>query len=70
MVKGMTEWVFKWRTNGYRNAKGTPVINADLFRRVDQKVMGLNDLGVEVLFWHVPRSRNKEADALANAGFR
>ena len=70
VVKGMTEWIFKWRTNGYRNAKGTTVMNAILFKQIEDKVTKLNDLGVEALFWHVSRSRNGEADALANAGFR
>jgi hypothetical protein len=27
----------------------------------------LNGMGVEVLFWQVPRERNREADKLANA---
>ncbi|KAL9115623.1 MAG: hypothetical protein Q9187_007223 [Circinaria calcarea] len=69
VVKGMTEWIFKWETNGYKTSKGVPVTNADLFQDVNQMVTKLNQHGVEVLFWHVPRSQNKEADALANAGF-
>ena len=69
VVKGMTEWIFKWEMNGYKTSKGVPVTNADLFQDVNQVVTMFNEFGVEVLFWHVPRSQNKEADALANAGF-
>ncbi|MCJ1449862.1 hypothetical protein MMC28_000190 [Mycoblastus sanguinarius] len=69
VVKGMTEWIFKWRKNGYRNAKGLPVTNAILFQQADATIFELNNLGVEVLFWRVLRSRNQEADALANSAF-
>ncbi|MCJ1359271.1 MAG: hypothetical protein MMC33_009272 [Icmadophila ericetorum] len=66
VVKGMTEWIFKWEENGFRTSKGSPVVNAELFRQVEEKIVDLNASGVEVLFWHVPRARNKEADAWAN----
>ena len=69
LVKGMTEWIFNWRENGYTNAQDFPVFNADLFRSIDQQIIELNNAGVEVLFWHVLRSRNKEADRLANDAF-
>jgi len=66
LVKGMTEWVFRWNKNGYRTSRGTPVANAQLFRKLEELVAKLNELNVEVLFWHVPRSRNEDADEWAN----
>jgi ribonuclease HI len=66
LVKGMTEWVFKWKKNGYRTSRGTPVTNAPLFKRLEELVIKLNGLNVEVLFWQVPRDRNKQADTWAN----
>jgi ribonuclease HI len=66
LVKGMTEWVFKWKSNGYRNVKGTEVVNGDLFEALERKVEELNGLGVEVRFWHVPRDWNQDVDGLAN----
>ncbi|KAJ9629877.1 hypothetical protein H2203_002261 [Taxawa tesnikishii (nom. ined.)] len=66
LVQGMTEWIVKWKQNGYRNARGISVTNADLFKALEKAVRQLNSLGVEVLFWHVPRSLNQEADLLAN----
>ncbi|KAL9576547.1 MAG: hypothetical protein Q9212_007006 [Teloschistes hypoglaucus] len=66
LVKGMTEYIDKWRKNGYTNAKGTAVSNADLFMEIDEQINSLNDLNTIVSFWHVPRMRNREADFLAN----
>ncbi|TKW58156.1 Ribonuclease H1 [Colletotrichum tanaceti] len=66
LVKGMTEWVFRWEENGYRTARGTPVVNANFFRLLQRLVSQLNDRGVEVLFCHVKRQDNAEADERAN----
>ena len=44
------------------------VVNTSLVKATEKEILELNDDGVCVLFWHVPRSRNKEADALANNG--
>ncbi|GJC93564.1 Ribonuclease [Colletotrichum higginsianum IMI 349063] len=66
LVKGMTEWVLRWEKNGCRTAKGTPVVNADLFRLLLRLVSQLNDRGVEVLFCHVKRRDNTEADDCAD----
>ncbi|TQN72678.1 Ribonuclease H [Colletotrichum shisoi] len=66
LVKGMTEWIFRWEKNGYRTAKGTTVVNANLFRLLLRLVSRLNDRDVEVLFCHVKRRDNTEADGCAN----
>ena len=67
VIKGMTQWILNWRKNGFRSVKGTSVTNQNLFQEIDTEVDDLNELGVQVFFWHVPRARNKEADALCNA---
>ncbi|MCJ1454229.1 hypothetical protein MMC28_004581 [Mycoblastus sanguinarius] len=69
VVKGMTDWMIKWKKNGFKNARGSPVQNALSFKEIDQKVTEMNEIGIQVLFWHVPRTRNQEADRLANAAF-
>ena len=66
VVKGMTEWLPKWKKNGYRNARGKPVSNAKLFKKIDAQIDLLDELGVRCLFWLVPRGENQEADRLAN----
>ncbi|KAI9738614.1 MAG: hypothetical protein M1834_008118 [Cirrosporium novae-zelandiae] len=65
VVKGMTESVFTWRWNGYRNPHRKKITNSDLFRQLDMLVEDLNMMGVEVKFWHVPKASNKGAEMLA-----
>lgn len=67
LCRGMTEYIDKWRTMGYKTARGTPVVNADHFQRLDQEVETLHDMGVHVVFWQVPRACNQHADKLANS---
>ncbi|KAL8867286.1 MAG: hypothetical protein Q9174_005757 [Haloplaca sp. 1 TL-2023] len=66
LVNGMTEFLAKWKENGYKNAKGLPVANADLFKDIDMVIDDLRDLEIAVAFWLVPRRYNREADILAN----
>lgn len=67
LVDAMTRWIFKWKSNGYLNAKGEGVLNQDLFQRLERAVEDLNKLNVNVQFWHVRREDNGVADALASA---
>jgi ribonuclease HI len=67
LVKAMTDWINKWRTNGYENCRGLPVTNADMFKHLDHTINELNAMDVQVEFWHVRREENREADCLANA---
>lgn len=69
LVKGMTEWVLKWETNGYKSANRKPVKNSKVFQELHALTKELNTSNVEVLFWQVPREMNKEADKLANKAF-
>lgn len=69
MVKGITEWIIKWKSNGWKTARGTVVQNRSSFRLLDEYVTMLNEDGIEVLFWHVPRDSNQQAHALAEAAF-
>ncbi|KAJ9645304.1 hypothetical protein H2201_005652 [Coniosporium apollinis] len=67
LYKGMTEYIFKWKDNGYRNSRGKSVTNATLFKRMEELTVQLEGLGVSVLFWPVPRAFNFIPDILANA---
>ncbi|KAL8867200.1 MAG: hypothetical protein Q9174_005816 [Haloplaca sp. 1 TL-2023] len=66
LVSGVTELLDKWKANGYKNAKGLPVANADLFESIDMAIDNLKDLGIAVAFWLVPKTCNWEADGFAN----
>jgi len=67
LVKGMTEWMLRWRENGFKTAKGTPITNRYLFLNLIQREKQLRESGVGVRYWYVLRSRNTDADRLANA---
>lgn len=70
LVKGMTEWILKWKENGHRNVKGRSVVNSAFFQELEEAYQELVGRGIYTLFWHVPRERNREADQLANNAFR
>ncbi|PWY65504.1 ribonuclease H-like protein [Aspergillus eucalypticola CBS 122712] len=67
LVRGITEWFFKWKANGWTTAKGLPVANEEHFRSIERYVKLLEDEQVIVKFWHVPRKYNQEADKLATS---
>lgn len=66
LVRGMTDWIFKWKQNGFTNLRGGTVMNTALFKELEQFVLLLKAENVEILFWHVPRAYNQQADQLAN----
>ncbi|GJP94122.1 hypothetical protein CBS115989_3590 [Aspergillus niger] len=65
VVRGMTEWIFKWKANDWTTAKGLPVANQEHFKKIDSLVESLENEQVPVQFWQVPREFNQEADRLA-----
>lgn len=71
VVQAMTEWIRKWRANGFRNTRGAPVVNKEALQTLDDKVRRLfEDHLVIVRFWHVPRIHNFVADELAAEALR
>lgn len=67
LVQGVTEWLPKWLENDYITARGNPAMNADLFKRIAHLLYHAFNVGVEPFFWQVPKSRNRQADELANS---
>ena len=74
VVSGITQWIHSWMRNGWRTSSGSSVKNRDLWELLIAEVSRYHDEGmrvfgetVEVLFWHIPRSLNTEADALAKS---
>eukprot|EP00469_Lotharella_globosa_P015893 CAMPEP_0167824666 /NCGR_PEP_ID=MMETSP0112_2-20121227/8923_1 /TAXON_ID=91324 /ORGANISM="Lotharella globosa, Strain CCCM811" /LENGTH=417 /DNA_ID=CAMNT_0007726659 /DNA_START=43 /DNA_END=1296 /DNA_ORIENTATION=- len=72
-VSGLTEWVPKWKRNGWTTARGTEVKNQDLWRRLDSEIAAVGTLRKVHLVWvkaHAGDRRNEEADRLATEGVR
>ena len=64
---GITQWIDRWKTNGWRTAARKPVKNADLWHALDEARTRHN---VE-WYWvkgHDGHPENERADALARAG--
>ncbi len=66
VIKGVTSWVKGWKRRGWRTAKGTPVLNQDLWEALDAVNQ---ELGVQWL--HVPghagHAGNERVDSIAQA---
>jgi ribonuclease HI len=65
--RGVTEWMARWRRNGWRTAERKPVKNRELWERLDRA------LGEHKVDWHWVRGHsghpeNERADQLANRG--
>ena len=64
---GITEWIMRWKTNGFKNAKKKPVVNAELWIRLDA-VASQHQINWQWVKGHAGHVDNERADALANRG--
>ena len=65
--KGITEWIYNWKRNGWRTAARQPVKNTDLWQRLDSLVAA-NDVEWRWVKGHSGHPENERADTLANLG--
>lgn len=65
--RGVTEWMVRWRRNGWRTADRQPVKNRDLWERLD-RAMACHDLAWQWVRGHQGHTDNERADRLANQG--
>ncbi|KAI4197869.1 MAG: hypothetical protein LQ346_002883 [Caloplaca aetnensis] len=68
VVNGVCDWTRKWRQNRWKTSKGTEVANRDLWEELIGHLEGWDRKGLQVRFWSIPRSENREANALAKEG--
>ncbi len=64
---GITEWIHKWKANGWRTAARKPVKNAELWRRLDA-LMDKHRVHWHWVKGHAGDTENERADALAREG--
>ena len=65
--RGITEWMPRWKRNGWRTSARKPVKNADLWRALDETVER-HDVSWHWVKGHSGHTGNERADALANQG--
>jgi len=67
--QGITEWISRWKANGWRTSAKQPVKNAELWQELDALVSAAGHR----IRWHWVKGHaghpgNERADALANLG--
>jgi ribonuclease HI len=67
---GITGWIKKWKTNGWKTTAGTPVKNEELWRNLDSECIRIaeNNLSIKWLWTrgHATNKYNEMADTEAN----
>lgn len=64
VIKGITEWIANWKTNGWKTSARKPVLNADLWEELDRVCQ---DMAIEWVWvkGHSGHPLNERADRLA-----
>ncbi len=65
--QGITQWIHKWKRNGWRTAAKKPVKNKDLWQRLDQALEG-HEVDWHWVKGHAGHPENERADELARLG--
>jgi ribonuclease HI len=66
---GITEWMTKWKKNGWRTADKKAVKNVDLWQRLDA-VASRHEIRWQWLRGHEGHEQNERADELAREGMQ
>ncbi len=61
---GITQWIHRWKRNGWKTANKKPVKNEDLWRRLDE-ALARHDVSWHWVKGHAGHPGNERADALA-----
>ncbi|MBM3733621.1 MAG: ribonuclease HI [Acidimicrobiia bacterium] len=64
---GITRWIARWRTNGWRTADRKPVKNEDLWKKL-LAALERHDVDWHWIKGHAGHAENERADALARKG--
>ncbi len=65
--RGVTEWMVRWKRNGWLTADKQPVKNRDLWGRLDE-ALGAHQVRWHWVKGHAGHPENERADRLANQG--
>ena len=64
---GITKWLRRWKSNGWKTAEKKPVKNADLWQALEAEA-ARHEVHWHWVKGHAGHEGNERADALANAG--
>ena len=64
VMHGITEWIHKWKKNGWKTVSKKPVKNMDLWVRLDE-LISQHEVEWQWVRGHVGHPENEEADRLA-----
>jgi ribonuclease HI len=67
LKNGITDWIKKWKRNGWRTADRKPVKNVDLWQALEAELES-HDVHWIWVKGHAGHDGNERADALANRG--
>jgi ribonuclease HI len=65
--KGISSWIHGWKRKGWRTSAGSPVKNADLWRRLDE-AQQRHEVAWKWVRGHAGHDENERADELAREG--
>ncbi|MBK16757.1 MAG: ribonuclease HI [Prochlorococcus sp. SP3034] len=63
VIEGYTNWIKKWKNNGWKTSAGKPVQNEDLWKKIDE--LRLNGLSMEFVKGHSGDLLNERVDLIA-----
>ena len=66
---GITDWIAKWKRNGWRTAAKKPVKNAELWKRLED-ALGPHKVTWKWVKGHAGHPENERADQLARDGMK
>ena len=67
VIKGIKEWLPKWRANGWKSSNNKPIKNVDLWLRLDEQLQK-HSICIFKVKGHSGDPGNDLADQLANKG--
>ena len=67
VLTGITEWIVNWKRSNWRTASKKPVLNVELWKRLDELV-GPHEIEWHWVKGHSGHVENEIADQLANQG--
>jgi len=65
VIRGATEWLRGWKAKGWRKADGKPVMNQDLWMKMDAAMVG-RKITWKWVKGHAGHPENERVDQLAN----